>query len=96
MRNDLRQRGFTGAGRPPEDDRAGIVALNLQPQRFARADDMLLSDEFVQSARTHAVGERARAFALLVRECLEQTHNKTLPLATGNHTDEPPENDTRR
>ena len=49
---------------------------------------MLLADKFIERARTHAVGKRARAFALLIGKCLEQTHNKTLSLGTGNHTDE--------
>jgi hypothetical protein len=73
--DDLRQRGLARPRRSPEDDGAGIVALNLQPQRFARADDMLLADKLVERARTHTVGERARAFALLLRKGLKQRHS---------------------
>src|SRR5579859_7226451 len=51
MGDDLRQRGLARSRRPPEDDGAGVVALYLQPQRLARADDMLLPDKLVQRAR---------------------------------------------
>ena len=75
-RDDLRQRGLAGAGRPPEDERADIVALNLRAQRFARADQVLLADKFIERARTHAVGQRAGAVAgvIAARDGWEQTH----------------------
>ena len=65
-RDDLRQRGLAGAGRPPEDERADVVALDLGAQRLARADQVLLADVFIERARTHAVGERAGAVAGVV------------------------------
>src|SRR5262249_32599119 len=77
VRDDLRQRGLARARRAPEDDGAGIVALDLQTQRLARPDDVLLADKLFQRARTHAVRQRPRAAVLLVRECLKQTHEKT-------------------
>ena len=46
-RNDLRQRGLAYARRPPEDDGAGVIALDLQPQRFARRQNVLLADKFL-------------------------------------------------
>src|ERR1051326_4682039 len=82
VRNDLRQRGLACPRWSPEDDGAGIIALNLQAKRLTRTDDVLLADKFIERARAHTIGKRARAFALLVRKCLEQTHNKTLPLMT--------------
>src|ERR1051326_6451389 len=91
MGDDLRQRRFTRARRTPEDDGAGIVTLDLQPQRLARADDMLLADELVERPRTHAVGQRPRAAVLLVRHGLEQAHTlkdaKTLPRINTDCTD---------
>src|SRR5215471_10449691 len=54
--DDFGQRGLSRTGRSPEDDGAGIVALDLQAQRLARGEDLLLADELVESPRTHAVG----------------------------------------
>ena len=45
----------------PEDHRGGIVALDLHAQRFAGAHQMLLPNEFIEGARTHTIGQRARA-----------------------------------
>ncbi len=64
--DDLRQRSLAGAGRPPEDQRAQVVALNLRPQRLAWRDQMLLPDELIERARTHAVGQRIAAVAGVV------------------------------
>src|SRR6185369_1926396 len=87
-RDDLRQRGFAGAGRPPEDEGANIVALNLRAQRLAGADKMLLPDEFIERARTHAVSQRAGAIAgvLAARDGWEQTHTKSLNHNSGVHS----------
>ena len=72
----LRQRGLAGAGRPPEDERADIVALDLRAQRLARTDQVLLADEFIERPRTHAVGQRASAVAgvFAARDGWKQTH----------------------
>src|SRR5262252_3990699 len=74
--DDLRQGCFTGARRTPENHRARIITLDLNAQRFARANEMLLADKFFESPRTHAVGERTRAIALAVsiRNGLEEAH----------------------
>ena len=53
--DDLGQRSFADAGRAPEDHRTGIVVLDLHAQRLAGADEMLLADQFIQVARTHAL-----------------------------------------
>src|SRR5207248_6894145 len=58
--NDFRQRGLAHPWRSPEDDGSRIIALDLQPQRLARSQNMLLANEFLQRARTHAVGQRTR------------------------------------
>ena len=59
--DDLGQRGLADAGWPPEDKRAGVVALDLDAQGLAGAKDVLLSDELVERAGAHALGERASA-----------------------------------
>ncbi len=61
--DDLGKRRLAGAGRAPEDHRGGIIALDLHAQRLARTDQVLLPDEFVERARAHAIGERARALS---------------------------------
>ncbi len=64
--DDLCQGSLARAGRSPEDERADIVAFNLGAQRLARPDQLVLSDEFVQAARAHTVGEGAGAVAGVV------------------------------
>ena len=59
--NDLGEGGLAGAGRAPEDHRRGVIALDLHAQRLARPDQVLLANEFIERARAHAVGQRARA-----------------------------------
>ena len=59
--DDLGECGLADAGRSPEDERAEIVALDLDAERLAGGDEVLLADELVEGARTHAVGERASA-----------------------------------
>src|SRR5947209_4990151 len=79
--DDLCQRGLPCSRRPPEDDGARVVALNLQAQRLSRSQDVLLPCKFIQRARTHAVRQRASTLVALVRKCLEQTHYARLCLA---------------
>ena len=57
-RDDLGEGGFADSGRAPEEQRAGIVALDLDPQRLAGRENVLLSDELIQAARAHAIGQR--------------------------------------
>ena len=54
-RNDLGQRSLPRPRRSPEDERAGIIAIDLRPQRLAWTDQVLLADEFVERPRAHAV-----------------------------------------
>jgi hypothetical protein len=74
--NDLGERSLAGARRTPEDHRGGVVALDLHAQRFAWPDQVFLSDEFIERARPHAVGQRARALGGRVfrRDGCEQVH----------------------
>ena len=44
--------------RPPQDDRAERVALDLRAQRLARPEDVLLADVIFEALGTHPVGER--------------------------------------
>src|SRR6185312_7356277 len=71
--NNLRQRGFAGAWRAPENQGTDVVALNLRPQGFAGRDQIFLSYKLIERSRTHAVGERAGAVAWIfaVRSWLE-------------------------
>ena len=75
-RDDLGERGFAGAGRSPEDHRAGVVVVDLRAQRLAGPEQMLLADELIERARPHAIGQRPGAVARTVaaRDGLEQTH----------------------
>ena len=57
-RDEPRQRGLAGARRPPEDQRVQLPLLERLAQRLARSQHLLLADEFIESARPHAVGER--------------------------------------
>ena len=61
-------------GGPQKMIEPGIVALDLHAQRFAGADQMFLSDELIERARTHAIGQRPRcvASATGIRDGLEQ------------------------
>ena len=80
MCDDLRQRGLARARRSPEDDGAGIVTLNLQAERLARADDVLLADKLVERARTHTVGQEDGRLCLAGPEVPgTKTFLKTLP-----------------
>ena len=56
--DDLGEGGFAHAGRAPEDERGGVVVLDLQPQRLPCAEQVRLTEELVERARTHALGQR--------------------------------------
>ena len=75
-RNDARQRGLADAGRSPEDDGAELVALDLDAQRLARAEDVLLADELIERRRTHPFGQRPGGvfFDARQRVRLKQAH----------------------
>ena len=58
MASNSGQRGFAGAGRAVEDDRAEAVGGEQAAEEFAFAEEMLLADELVKSLRPHARGQR--------------------------------------
>jgi hypothetical protein len=72
------ERSLASAGRSPEDERPGVVALDLNAQRFAGTDEMLLAGVFFERARAHAVGQRPSAVSgtTRFRNGLEESHNK--------------------
>ncbi len=58
LRDDAGERGLAGARRSPEDDRLQQVAFDGLAQRFAGAEDFVLTDDLVERSRTYALGER--------------------------------------
>ena len=60
LRHQPRQRGLAHARRAPQDHRMRLARLEREPQRFARAQQMRLADDFVERARTQPLGERRR------------------------------------
>ena len=57
VRDDFGEGGFADAGRAPEDHGIGIVALDLNTERLAWAEEVLLAEELVEGTRAHALGE---------------------------------------
>jgi hypothetical protein len=80
MRDDFGERGLARPGRSPENQRPHIVALDLNAQRLAWADELFLADKFFERARTHAVGQRPRAIGAKarIRNGLKQAHTTIL------------------
>jgi hypothetical protein len=64
FRNDPSQCGLAAAGRPGENHRGQTIGFNGTAQQFARRQDVLLADELVERARTHARGKRRTIGAL--------------------------------
>jgi hypothetical protein len=56
--DDAGEGGLADSGRSPEDHRGRVVALDLNAERLAGGEEMLLADVLVEVARAHAVGER--------------------------------------
>ena len=69
--DDLGESGLANAGRSPEDERAGVVSLDLDAEGFAGAEDVLLSDKLIESAGAHALGEGASALGVGLRNVLK-------------------------
>ena len=59
-REQPRDRGLAGAGRPPEDHRAERARADQPRQRAVRAGQMLLARPLRRGCRAQPVGERAR------------------------------------
>ncbi len=56
-RDEARERGLSAAGRAPEEHGAEIVVFDLNAKRLARTEKFFLANEFIERARTHALGE---------------------------------------
>src|SRR2546423_1081003 len=81
----LRQRGLAYARRSPKDERTNVITFDLGAKRFSRCDQVLLPNKFVESARTHAIGERTTTIVWLITpgNCLKQTHTTISPRRHG-------------
>src|SRR5690606_23228842 len=58
LREQPRERRLAAAWRSPEDHAADAAALDREPERLARAEQVVLADELVQRPRPHPLGER--------------------------------------
>lgn len=76
--DDLRQGGFADAGRAVEDEALESVGLDHPPEELAGADKVLLSDEFVESARAHTLSQRGGLLNSLAEAVVEKVlcHNR--------------------
>ena len=61
VRDQARERGLAGAGRPPQDQRLQPVLLDRAGAAVGPVRAALLADELVERARPHALGERRRS-----------------------------------
>ena len=57
-RNQARESCFAAARRTPQQHRGDFVVFDLLAQRFAGSQKFFLPDEFIERARTHALGQR--------------------------------------
>ena len=79
-RDQACERGFSRAGRSPQDHRLKLIAFDLRPQRLARSENVLLADEVFQALGPHALGQRT-LFVPCKRKrgAIEQAHDVSLP-----------------
>jgi len=76
--NDLRQRGFAGAGRPVKDDGGQPVGVEHAAEEFARTQEMVLANEFVEVLGAHANSQRRDALQVLLAGCGEEVHGLSI------------------
>jgi hypothetical protein len=69
-RDEPRERRLPRAGRSPENQRMQLSALERFTQRLAGPEYLLLADELVEGARTHAIRERSQP--IVQRDLLEK------------------------
>ena len=72
--DQARQRRLAGARRSPQDDRLQQVAIDHLAQRPAGRDHIVLADDLVERARTHALGQRHGLGVDGRRRVVEQAH----------------------
>ncbi len=53
-----REGGFSGSGRPVENEGCESVCFNRAPEEFSFSEDVLLTSDFGEGNRTHASGQR--------------------------------------
>ena len=62
--DDVGEGGFAGAGWAGENYRGQTIGFDGATQKFARPEDVFLTDELLQRPRPHARGERGAAVDL--------------------------------
>ena len=67
MREQPRDRGFAGAGRTPEDERAERAGADEPRQRALGSKQMILSRHLIETRRPQSVGERTRRVVFELR-----------------------------
>src|SRR4029077_7130619 len=72
LRDDVRQRRLSAAGRPVENHRGQAIGFNRATQKFARTKNVFLADKFLERARPHPSGERRVVCSLILLLFLEQ------------------------
>jgi len=58
LRNDVRERGFSGARRTGKNYGRQTIGFNRSAQKFSRPENMFLADEFLEGMRPHPRRER--------------------------------------
>jgi hypothetical protein len=64
LRNDSGQCSLAAAGWPRENHRGQSIGFNRPAQQFARRENVVLADKFIEGARPHARGKRCIIGAL--------------------------------
>src|SRR6187455_2907367 len=75
VRGDQRgERGLAGAGRAVKDHARQAVGFEHSAEQFALAEEMLLADELIEGAWSHADGERCDALEVLAADLAKKFH----------------------
>ena len=78
-RDEARERGLSATRRSPEKHGAEVVIFDLHAQGFAGTEKFFLTNEFIERARAHALGERLVGGGNVrlrdVRQMREEAHN---------------------
>jgi hypothetical protein len=94
LRQQSRERRLAGARRTPKDERGQrAFALNDAPQKAALADQLSLSDELVERARAHPLGERRTLVRR--RDIFLRFVEKTFTTPTGHTRNSPGSSDSK-
>jgi len=75
----LRQCGLAGAGRTPQnDERKKFIGFDGAAQEFAFADNVLLTDLFIQLAWPHACGKRSFGFHIFLHDVTKEIRHQMI------------------